>query len=243
MLRYLILSTPRCGSSTFMNCAQSWLQRPFVREPLNPWERPDFHPPLLHRKSVQERADVVCGTAWRIAGIKHVHDPFLDPSERATSLRALRQVLAVRNIKVILLSRSVREQFISMEMALQTRDWWSLGPGALPHALGPVQAGTARPIDDAEISRRLVMLHRATLELAQACADCAADFVEYSYEGLFCGSCADVVANIMRALGHFDANARGDPEELRQLVRTTRRFESMRRIYEDVAERHPVLRP
>lgn len=225
-----------------MQCAQLWLARPFVREPLNPWERPEFHPPILHGKSVRERAMVICRADWAPPGMKHVQDPFLDAPKTEASLVALRQVLSVPDVRVILLRRSVPEQFISMEIALQTRDWWSLGADALPAALAPIRSGTSQAINEEEIQRRLAKLQEATRQLAEICRECGADYIERSYEELFRGSCADAAENVVHALGHFDANARGDLTELRRLLQRDRRFESMQRIYESVAARYPSLR-
>ena len=244
MLRYLILSTPRCGSSTLMACAELLLGQRFIREPLNANERPDFHPEILHGKSVRGRAELLCEPDWSIPGIKHVYNPFGGAPAQEEDIAALRRVLSIPGLKVILLTRNaVHRQFVSMEAALQSGDWWSLGSEALPGALGPIKAGNAQPIPDADVARRLVKLHAATEVLRSLCTDTASDFTEHSYEAIFSAAPDMVTANVVRALSHFGSPVSGaHSAALRELIDQGRRFDAAQRLYADISRDYPSLR-
>jgi hypothetical protein len=216
-----------------MRCAAMWLGCEFVREPLHPGEKAEFHPTELHGKSAEERARIVCAEAWRSPGIKHVHGPVLDPPSNAAKLKVSRQLLGIKGLKVILLSRrNVRHQFLSMEVAYQNADWWSHGPAALPESIGPLRAGTREELSDEQIARRVALLAQATIDLRQLCFEVGADFIERTYEELFEGTPSNAIGHIQRALRFFDADlAVAPPAGVVALLNESWRLDESDRLY------------
>lgn len=245
MLKYVILSTPRCGSSTLMSCAELALGRQsFIREPLNPYEDMRWHPSFLHGKSVAERAALLCDPACPVQGVKHVFSPFNQAMSDDQDVEALVRLLSLPDLKVILLTRgNVFRQFISMEIALQTGDWWSSGAAALPAELGPIKSGSNMALSEDQIAARIDRLERAHQQLRDICALLKIDFVEYAYETLFEGNVEDSLIWVRQALTHFDSQAaQAVPEaDLRNLLQQGRRFEAISDIYRRVKERFPAL--
>ena len=183
----VILSTPRCGSSTVQRAAEVLGgSGSFLREPFNPHEREEFVPPYLRPLDMVERAKALLADPGRVLGVKHVYSPFVSVHERQLSLQVLHMLLGQPNVRVILLTRrNVSHQFISLEIAHQTRDWWSEGVQALPSNLGTVKAGGADQINEFEIKARLRKLENANELLRQVTSYSAAVVQEVIYEDLF----------------------------------------------------------
>ena len=175
-----------------------------------------------------------------VEGIKHVHSPF--NQRMAGEEAALRGLLSLRGLKVILLSRrDVAAQFISMEIALQTGDWWSAGPGALPKAIGPVRAGSEASLDDAAIAARLLRLSRAAEWLKQLCTATGARFVERSYEDLFCEDRDRAGRRVASVLKHF-APVTGKTRALRVIIGKGQRFNEVDALRRQLGKLYPSLR-
>lgn len=245
MLRYLILSTPRCGSSILMaSAAIVFGKDSFIREPLNPYEDQKWHPDFLHRKSVSDRAVMLCAPDCPVLGIKHVFSPFNQAMSSASDIEALARILMLPGLKVILLSReNIFHQLISMEIALQTGDWWSSGPAALPPVLGPVRAGGEVPLDEGALLMRLEKLRQSTQKMRDICDLLKVDWREWTYESLFAPSPDEAAMKVQDCLSHFDGQAsRAVPQSaFRQLIDQGRRFDEMTSYYEQVANQYPEL--
>ena len=245
MLKYLILSTPRCGSSTLMACCEIVFGAgSFVREPLNPYEDSRHHPSILHDASIRDRAAILCDPASPVIGIKHVYSPFNPAMTDPSALEALRRVLAIDGLRVILLSRqNLRHQFVSMEIALQTGDWWSYGPDALPDSIDSVRAGRQRPIDDGVIRDQLFQLNDATSQLRTMCCQLKVDLAERSYEELFVAQPLVCLQNIASALTHFGVT-KLEPAvaaQMGELLGRGRRFRQIANFHKQLGEIYPSL--
>lgn len=242
MLKYLILSTPRCGSSTIMACAERVLGAgTFVREPLNPYEDPSHHPSILHGMTIAERTAALLDPRCPIRGVKHVHSPFNQRMKGEDG--ALRAILSIKGLRVILLSRrNVPQQFISMEIALQSGDWWSSGPAALPDVLGPIKAGGDKPLDDDAIAMRLEHLENAAEWLRQLCRATNARYIERTYEDLFCADPAAAARGISAALAHFTPVPEKLANGLVGLISRGQRFREIDNLYNQVGRIYRSLR-
>lgn len=217
----------------------------FIREPLNPYEDQKWHPAFLHEKSVSERAALLSAPDCPVHGIKHVFSPFNQAMNSDSDIDALARILMLPGLKVILLSReNVFRQFISMEIALQNRDWWSSGPSALPPVLGPVRAGGDVLLDEATLLRRIEKLRQSTQKLRDICNLLKVEWREWTYESLFAPSPDEAATKVQDCLAHFDSQAsRAIPQSMiRKLIEQGRRFDEMASYYEQVATQFPELR-
>ncbi|MES1990972.1 MAG: hypothetical protein V4441_08480 [Pseudomonadota bacterium] len=246
MLRYIILSTPRCGSSTFMDCAELVFGKgSFIREPLNPYENPKWHPSFLHGKSVSERVDLLTDPSCCVVGIKHVFSPFNRAMNTEDNFHALVRLLTLPDMRVVLLSRrNVFHQFVSIEIALQSGDWWSNGVEALPTILGPIKAGGHAPLTGPAIIERIEKLGQSGKLLRDICRLLGINWVEYFYEDLFGGVTDETTGSIASALAQFDEATPSaiDPTAIEKLITLGQRFDAMSGFYDDVMHRYPALK-
>jgi LPS sulfotransferase NodH len=230
MLKYLVLSLPRCGSSALMRAAAICFGAgTFIREPFNVDEDIRYLPVPLRALTIEERLVVLASVTGTTLGLKHIHSPFAALEMRERTARIIDTVLKLPGMKVILLHReNVMAQICSMEIAMQTGDWWSYGPAALPASVAPIAGGSGRQFTAAQIERRAAILDQSSLELRDALSRRGVDFIERSYEELFDHDVDIAVENVRAALGHFDTNraAQLDVPRLRADLSKGRRFEA-----------------
>jgi LPS sulfotransferase NodH len=230
MLKYLVLSLPRCGSSALMRAAAICFGAgSFLREPFNVDEDVRYLPVSLRALTIEERLAVLSSSTSTTLGLKHIHSPFAAAALRERTARIIEAVLKLPGIRVILLHReNVMAEICSMEIAMQTGDWWSYGPAALPASVAPIAGGSGRRFTPAQIESRAATLRQSVLELRATLGRLGVDFIERSYEELFDDEIEAVVENVRGALAHFDAGrvAQLDLPRLRADLAKGRRFEA-----------------
>ena len=216
----------------------------FLREPFNRNEREEFIPKEMRSLSVTQRVGFVLDNPTLYLGIKHIYSPFVSAEEKRENLNVIRTLLIKKRLRVLLITRrNIERQFISLEIAHQTNDWWNYGPQALPKAIGLVQAGCSSEIGDAEIFKRLKMLSEATELLRNLLKSIKVQVSEVAYEEIFDENPLVSAKRLASALKHFRIPMADPPaiERLSNLVKEGSRFEALLPFYAALARRHPTL--
>ena len=182
--RFLIMSLPRCGSTTLMNVLNCHPGIRCLREPFNPDQAGNTYLGRVHDLG---SLDVVLRHIWRgYNGVKHVWEPSGWPFGRGMGFNL---ALAMRpDVRILLLTRTNHlQRIVSFEVAAQTNVWHrrSEPPSGGKRPEGKPAANKLRPLDPTLLRRNMQLamagneLMRSTLQSART------PFQEVAYEDIY----------------------------------------------------------
>ena len=184
MIRYLILALPRTGSSTLQRVFAELRGIPFIREPFNRDER--SHPPSIRAvTSLSERLRILAAPG-SVHGVKHVHDPLHWELGKPEAWDLLQSLCALPDCRIVFLYRqNILRQFLSMEIAHQTRNWGVTNEASVPAHAGEVRQGGSSPWSEERIEEALELLKQTTERISLVLTQSGAQFLAFDYENLF----------------------------------------------------------
>jgi LPS sulfotransferase NodH len=203
MIRFLILALPRTGSSTLQHVFSGLRGVPFIREPFNRNEWPGAHPPSIRGVAdLAERLRILAAPG-PVHAVKHVHDPLHWELGTPGGWELLEKLCRLPDCRIVFLYRqNILRQFLSTEIAHQTKNWGNTSEAAVPPRAGPVRQGEGEPWSEAQIERALELLQRTNERILSELTNSGASFLPFSYETLY-EPAAPAIPEFNRIAVHF----------------------------------------
>lgn len=201
MIRVLILALPRTGSSTLQHVFGGLRGLPFIREPFNRDEPPGA-PSIRGVSDLRERFRILAAPG-PVHGVKHVYDPLHWELGTPIGWELVESLCRLPGCRIVFLYRqNILRQFLSMEIAHQTRNWGVTTEATVPAHAGPVRQGGA-PWSDEQIESALELLQRTTERIRSELTKSGAAFLPFSYEELYGAAAGSAMAEFNRIAAHF----------------------------------------
>lgn len=206
--RFIIMSLPRCGSTTLMHVLNCHPEIRCIREPFNPDQWRDTY---LGRVRGIPSLDATLADIWRkYNGIKHVWEMSGWPFGVDVSVNL--RLLAQPEVRVVLLTRRNHlQRIISHEIAAQTDIWQRPSrPGA---AEEDIASTPLAPLDPAALRRAIERSRQATALAMAMLRSSGTRFREFFYEDIYAPEHS--LARVAEILGFLGAGPLPDDAEAR----------------------------
>lgn len=182
--RFLVMSLPRCGSTTLMNVLNCHPDIRCLREPFNPDQAGNTYLGRVHDFS---SLDSVLRRIWRdYNGVKHVWEPCGWPFGRGLDFN-LR--LAVQpDVRIVLLTRTNHlQRLVSYEVAVQTNVWHRVpeAPGDGKSAPENPAETKLRPLDPGRLRRNMRLAMSGNELMRSTLRGTRTPFREVTYEEIY----------------------------------------------------------